>query len=75
MFKTKGRRHFFKDISGIADRLEPSRAFLAKIVDEGARISLTVNLYGDKNIGDVLSWREMQRLADLKIDLGLEVFL
>jgi len=73
-FDVEGNRLFFSDIGKMIDRLEPHKAFLAEIVDGGGSIELAVNLPGDINIGDSLSWRDLARLSALQIDLGIEVF-
>ena len=67
-------RLFFKDIAKLIDRLEPHKQFLHEIANQGGAIELIVNLPGDINIGDDFGWREMARLAALRIDLGIKVF-
>jgi hypothetical protein len=73
-FHVDGNRFFFSDIVQMIDRLEPQKAFLAEMVDGGGSIDLIIHLPGDKNIGDTFPWRDMARLAELHINLGIEVF-
>ena len=73
-YEVEGKRKFFSSFAETMDWLEPHRDFLADIVKDGGDITLIVNLPGDTNIGSTLSWRDMARLAALKIDLGVEVF-
>ncbi len=73
-FRVERNRLFFADVVKLIDRLEPHKNFLHEIVDGGGAIDLIVNLPGDTNIGDSFRWRDMARLAALRIDLGIEVF-
>ena len=56
------------------DRLEPHRALLTETADGGGFIGLIVDLAGEVNIGSEFRWRDMVRLADLHIDLGIELY-
>jgi hypothetical protein len=73
-FRVERNRPFFTDIVKLIDRIEPHKQFLHDIVVGGGTIDLIVGLPGDTNIGDCFRWRDMARLADLRIDLGIEVF-
>jgi hypothetical protein len=73
-FLVERNRLFFADVVKLIDRLEPHKDFLHEIVSIGGRISLIVHLPGDTNIGSSFHWRDMVRLGDLRIDLGIEVF-
>jgi hypothetical protein len=73
-FDVKGKRRFFSDVDAMIDRLEPHKALLSAIADGGGNVMLIVHLPGDVNIGSTLRWREMARLANLHVDLGIEVF-
>lgn len=73
-FRVERNRLFFTDIVKLIDRLEPHKQFLHDIVGGGGTIDLIVGLPGDTNIGDCFRWRDMARLAALRIDLGIEVF-
>jgi hypothetical protein len=54
--------------------LEKHAKFLREIVDGGGKISLTAQLPGETNIGDLMGWESLTRLGALKINLGAEVF-
>ncbi len=69
-----GKRLFFKDVLELVSRLEPSSQFIAEIVDGGGFVSITVQLPGERNIGDSMDWPGLARIAALKIELGIEVF-
>ena len=58
----------------ILGQVEERSAFCDTIIDDGGKITLTVNLPGDENIGDVFSWENLRRMASLRINLGTEVF-
>jgi hypothetical protein len=73
-FRLEGNRRFFSDVVNLINKLEPHKTFLVELANSGGSICLIVDLPGDTNIGDVLSWREMARLSALQIDLGIEVF-
>jgi len=70
----KGKRAFFESVNSLVVELESHSKFLSDLVLDGGNICLIVNLDGKTNIGDVLSWQAMEKLAGLKIDLGIEVF-
>jgi len=73
-FSVEGKRHFFSDVERMADTLEPHKDLLAEIDSSGGSINLIFDLPGDVNLGSELGWREMARLADLHVVLGIEVF-
>lgn len=68
------RRDFFAPIGSLLDHLAPHREFLRRIVREGGSVTISVNLSGVSNIGDVIEPDEMRKLVDLGIGLGVEVF-
>ncbi len=72
--KCQGKRAFFESVGKLVRELEPHSKFLSDLVLDGGNICLIVNLPGRKNIGDVLSWQLMAKMAHLKIDMGIEVF-
>lgn len=73
-FRIERNRLFFADVAKLIDRLEPQKEFLHGIVSSGGTIDVIVSVPGDTNIGDSFRWRDMARLAALRIDLGIEVF-
>ncbi len=72
--KVAGQRNFFSALMDEAELLAARAEFLHGIVAAGGRISLTVSLPGDVNIGATLPHAAISRLAELPIDLGIEVF-
>jgi hypothetical protein len=72
--RVEGKRNFFEDVAQLAERLKPHKEFLAKLAGTGGKIAVIVDLPGDVNIGWNLPSAELRNLADLKVDLGIEVF-
>lgn len=70
----KGNRAFFNSADELLDRLEAHRAFLLDLVSDGGTVCLILDILGKHNIGDELSFRSMEKMVNLKIDLGIEVF-
>jgi hypothetical protein len=73
-FRVERNRLFFSDVVDLIDRLEPHKNFLIELERTGGSTSLVVDLPGDVNIGDVLSWSQMARLSAMRISLSIEVF-
>jgi hypothetical protein len=73
-YRIERHRHFFSEIVKIIDRLEPHKDLLNEIAGSGGSLCLIADLPGDVNIGSEFPWRDMARLADLHIDLGVEVY-
>ncbi|MEW6642141.1 MAG: hypothetical protein AB1586_16670 [Pseudomonadota bacterium] len=72
--RVQGRRAFLDDVSDLALQLQKSQHFIASLIAGGGNVTMIVDLPGDVNIGSVLSSVGLKRLADLGIDLGIEVF-
>lgn len=67
-------RHFFRELSRFLEVLEPNKLFFHKIENSGGSAILIIDMPGDKNLGDELSFDDLRRIADMKINLGMEVF-
>jgi hypothetical protein len=67
-------KNFFRRVGRLANRLKLHKIFLQKITESGGRCEIYVQLPGAKNIGDSLSPKALQLLADLDILLSVEVF-
>ncbi len=62
-------------VDGIADRLTPHRDLLRGIVAEGGKAELFIGWFiPSGNGGDDFGWQLLARLADLRLDLGLDVY-
>jgi hypothetical protein len=72
--RVEGKRFFSEDVADLVSRLEESAAFLRELTDTGGSAELSVSLPGDVNIGDVIRWPDLQKIASLRIDFGVEVF-
>lgn len=68
------QRDFFRAAVGLIEKLERHREFLAMIIGEGGTVDLILHLPGDVNIGSSIAAADLRRLADLNINLGIEVF-
>jgi hypothetical protein len=73
-FRVERHRLFFSEVVKRIDRLEPHKALLNEIAGSEGSICLIADLPGDVNIGSEFPWRDMARLSDLHIDLGVEVY-
>ena len=59
----------------IAFSLQPHRTFLRSLRDTGGDLELFVGLFAEgKNIGATISYDLMSILADLGIDVGLDIY-
>ena len=63
-----------KSIEEIVAFLELHAVFVRKLCLEGGTLELYIQLPGDLNIGDAISWGLLKKMAQLRISLGLEVF-
>jgi hypothetical protein len=72
--RVEGKRCFGEDIVKLIETLEAHAEFLSEIVKTEGTIDLVVHLPGDINVGDLLPWDVLARLAFLKVSLGVEVF-
>lgn len=68
------KRAFFDEVAKLALKLEKHQQFISALVAGGGTITAIVDLPGDENIGSVMSAADIRRLANLEIDLGIEVF-
>jgi len=73
-FQNVDTRLFFKKLAEIINPLTPHRTFFKKIVNEGGRVCIGIHLPGSVNQGSNLSIEALQKLSDMNIELGLEVF-
>jgi hypothetical protein len=74
MIRVTGRRHFFTSAATLIDTMESHRDLLLRLNETGGIVTLCFDLRGEANVGDVLRWRDLARLAALRVDLGVEVF-
>lgn len=67
-------RKFLEKMAEIVDQLYSHRAFFLKLASEGCDISLNLNVPGIVHQGSMLSISAMEKMAEMKIRLGVEVF-
>jgi hypothetical protein len=58
----------------LLDRLTPKRSFFEKIRSEGGAIEFLVGWFFDGQSGDLLNCDLLARIAELKLDLLLDVY-
>jgi hypothetical protein len=58
----------------VLDQLAPHRLFFHEIRSQGGTIELFVGWFFDGQSGDVFDYDLLARMADLKIDLSLDVY-
>ncbi len=73
-FRVTGERRFFTSADALVLGLEERASFLQHLSETGGTVCLIFDLFGEHNVGDVLRWRSLARLAALRVDLGVEVF-
>jgi Domain of unknown function (DUF4279) len=61
-------------IAELLDQLESRRSFLAKIRAEGGIVEFFVGWFLDGSTGDVFDCELLARIADLKVNLSLDVY-
>lgn len=66
--------HFADKVAELVDRVLPRRAFMHELRASGGSAELIVAFLGDAYCGDTIPLETLEKLADLKLDLGLEVF-
>ena len=69
-----GDRDFAAAAVRLADTLAPHRELFRTLEGSGGSVAISLALIGSNNIGATLSVRDTARLADLRIDLDIEVF-
>jgi len=73
-FKYKGETDIADKFRLILDHLSLHERLFDKLSKRGAEAALYVQLPGNTNIGDRLSWPILKKFVDLKIALEFEVF-
>jgi molybdopterin synthase catalytic subunit len=66
-------QHFAAKVAELVDRLEPHKAFLAGVRASGGQASVIVKFL-DGYFGDQIPQETLRKLADLRLDLGLEAY-
>ncbi len=61
-------------VAELLDRLELNRSFLTRVRSEGGSAEFFVGWYLEGNSGDVFDCGLLARMADLKINLSLDVY-
>ncbi len=72
--RVTGERRFFRSAEGLIGKLEERASFLQHLSETGGTVCLVFDLRGEHNVGAVLGWRSLARLAALRVDLSVEVF-
>jgi hypothetical protein len=72
--RVTGERRFLTSADALVSGLEERASFLQHLKETGGTVCLIFDLFGEHNVGDVLRWQSLARLAALRVDLGVEVF-
>ena len=70
----EGKRSFFDELLQLLEQMELNKEFVKKLTDDEGIVTVIFDLHGRTNIGDVVTWKTMERLAALQVNLGVEVF-
>lgn len=74
-FPTPDDSDFPRFLHRVAGSLQPHRTFLRSLRDTGGDLELFVGLFAEgKNIGATIPYDLMSILADLGIDIGLDIY-
>lgn len=73
-FDCKGARDLVPILEEIVERLESRRDRLRSLVESGARIELFCGVFPEFNWDEILPFELMAQLADLNINLRLDVY-
>lgn len=71
---TRDSRRFHVGVRRAMDLLEPAAEVLQQLRTSGGRVEIILHLRGERNVGDYIEIPDLKRLADLGINLGVEVF-
>jgi hypothetical protein len=77
-FQSKGQskdRDLPSGIEALLSRLRPHRRFLHRLRDEGGEVEFFVGWFAGEQGGDILPYELTGQLADLKVDLSLDLYL
>jgi hypothetical protein len=74
IFRFQGTRELSSELENIVRVLAGHKSFFQKLSLQRGTLELYVQLPGDVNIGDAISWQILKDMADLRFSLGLEVF-
>lgn len=67
-------QHFADAVVAFVRSLEPHAPFLSRVRSTGGRAQVIVQFLGDGYFGDEIPRATLARLAELDLDLGLEVY-
>lgn len=68
-------QHFRRELETFIGRLQPHRALFHRLRETGGSLTLIISFLGDRgHFGDNLPVARLAELADLQIDLGIEVY-
>ena len=72
--KIAKKRKFADEIRKIIDIIEKHEQWWSKYSEHGGTIDIIVECRGSYNVGDLVDWNDLGRMAKLKISLGFEIF-
>jgi hypothetical protein len=66
--------NFSTSLKKVILTLEKHREFVKSITQTYGDIEIDIQLYGGVNIGDIIDWDALEKMARLRVNLGIEVF-
>jgi hypothetical protein len=73
-FDTEGASELGLVLEGLVERLKRNQQFLHQIVKDGGSVQLFCGVFAAGNWDEILSHTLMGRLAELRVDLRLDVY-
>lgn len=70
----ENKRYFSDAVTDVLETLDRGKECIRRVVSTGGAAVLIVELQGGRNIGDVIGLKQLAQLADIGIQLGIEVF-
>lgn len=69
-----GRRDFLSCATSLLDSLQGKRDFFLDVVSSGGKVAVYVDILDGKNIGDVLTPKQLESFSLMGVELGVEFF-
>jgi hypothetical protein len=63
------------EVTKFVDRLEPHKAFFARLKSTGGTATVILQFLGDGYLGDEIPWSTLAKLVDLQLTFSIECFV
>ena len=74
VYRYSGGHELDEAVECVIRLLEDHRAFILRLFLQGGSCQVYLQLPGDVNVGAALPWQLLDRMSNLRVELGLEVF-